>query len=713
MLSTSIKSICWIFLFVTLTTTHLLANEQEKKNQSEFLVSKYQDYRLSNLDSAKHYNQKILDLYKSDIHDSMYIQARINAHSYKYYRHKNYSFIERDLKEIQSLLTEIGNKEVLYNQWLKCYGDMYYHQGNFTRSFYYYSSSLKYFEKNLSEVSYYNSADIYYTLHRIYKEVFNDKENADFYRDQLKYKYEETGYLWFGALYYQIKSYEYSDANDFVNARKAIIKSQKIAYESGALQFILETYTNLLNYYIKCAEYDSALMKMPEIYKLTNSVNETNHAYARFVTIHGHIYDQIGDYANSLKYNKEALRIRRALKDSSAVLSSLINISNDLINLECYNEAELLLDTVFIQIKDLKHYHLYDRYYRIHINVLTKNGHFEEAMNQSMAYVVFKDSLLKYQADQKIDLYRYQSLMDKKTMQMVEKELEYKDQVYLYQMILIFFLILILMLFIRIIYVKRKENKMIKEQQLALKKAKEIAENADRLKSNFLANMSHEIRTPLNAILGFSNILVEHPELEAERQFKFREIITSNSEYLLDLINNILDLSRLEAEGVNLKLRPYSTLQLLEELKNVSEANIKSDSLKIAISNEVSSFPDSIDIDKNKLKQVFLIFISNAIKFTPKGNIVFGIEKVDAQRIYFYVKDTGIGIKESNLEVIFNRFIQKGESQIEEIKHHKGSGLGLAIAKTLIKAMGGEIHVDSIFGEGSTFSFSVLYKADS
>jgi signal transduction histidine kinase/CheY-like chemotaxis protein len=234
-----------------------------------------------------------------------------------------------------------------------------------------------------------------------------------------------------------------------------------------------------------------------------------------------------------------------------------------------------------------------------------------------------------------------------------------------------------------------------------LRRAKLKSEESDRLKSAFLANMSHEIRTPLNAIIGFSSLLGDVNLRLSDRETYFR-IINSNSNQLLHIIEDILDLSRIEAGQMKIFIEVFPVNEVLKDLSDsFSKAKTNPD-VSISLVNGHSNI--MLRTDSSRFKQIISNLISNALKFTKKGHIQIGYEILSEKEITFFVKDTGIGIDEANLDRIFNRF-WKSESENENFQ--SGAGLGLSICKSLSEALGGKIWAESRLHEGSTFYLSL------
>lgn len=244
-----------------------------------------------------------------------------------------------------------------------------------------------------------------------------------------------------------------------------------------------------------------------------------------------------------------------------------------------------------------------------------------------------------------------------------------------------------------------------KKHESELIKAKEKAEESDRLKSAFLANMSHEIRTPMNGIMGFTQLL-KNEMFSKNEQKEYLNIINSKSKQLLQIINNIIDISKLEANQVKVREETFSVHQMLKELYQeyqVEMKEAKKDHIKLNISEE-SLFKDiSIKTDKAKVRQILSNLISNAIKYTEEGNIEIGCIPKD-RKLLFYIQDTGIGISSDKQEIIFHRFRQ---AEDYSTRKYGGTGLGLTISNGLVNLLGGKIWLKSEESEGSCFYFTI------
>ena len=237
-----------------------------------------------------------------------------------------------------------------------------------------------------------------------------------------------------------------------------------------------------------------------------------------------------------------------------------------------------------------------------------------------------------------------------------------------------------------------------KQVELELIQAKEKAEESDRLKSAFLANMSHEIRTPLNAIVGFSSLLAETDE--AELRHVYMSLAQENNELLLNLISDILDISKIEAGMIDIVMGRVDVPQLCREV--IATFSHKKRDSAVELRFDENSPQIVIDADKNRIVQVLSNFLTNALKFTTKGSITLSYSLEDENQVRFCVTDTGKGIPDEQKHEIFNRFV-KLDSFVQ------GAGLGLSICQSLVNRMGGKIGVESREGEGSCFWFTHPY----
>ena len=317
---------------------------------------------------------------------------------------------------------------------------------------------------------------------------------------------------------------------------------------------------------------------------------------------------------------------------------------------------------------------------------LNEQKNYKEAYEAFSDLIQLQDSLEQNHYIQKIN--QFKTEQEAKQNKVLNEQLSTKSH-YLY------FLIFVLLLFVAILTALIIINRKLKHRLLL---TRQKAEHSDRLKNAFLANMNHEIRTPLNAIAGFSQLLVGETDPEMSEQYI--SIIKSNNDLLMNLLNDVLDMSRIESDTITFTYSKVYLPQLINGLCEVAKLQMPS-----AVVMQKDTCPELyISTDKNRLIQVLSNLISNAVKHTSEGSITVGYELCDDKMVHFYVTDTGEGISPELQNKIFARFVQAVEA------HSKGVGLGLALCKGFVEHLGGEIGVESEAGRGSTFWFTLPYN---
>lgn len=264
-----------------------------------------------------------------------------------------------------------------------------------------------------------------------------------------------------------------------------------------------------------------------------------------------------------------------------------------------------------------------------------------------------------------------------------------------------FLIVCILMIFLLI---NRYLNFKIKQRTRQLQIAKEKAEESDRLKTNFIQNISHEIRTPMNSIIGFSELLLKE-DLTLEEQKEYAKIIASNSKELIVSIDNILEIAKLQTEKITIKPEEIDLDALFENIDKKYYQKAKEKNINFVVESKLNKNAGLVLIDKPKLFKILLNLIDNAVKFTNTGSVIIQYDIIDKE-IIICIKDTGIGIKKADQEIIFNIFTQ---SEKEISKNYGGLGLGLSIAKKNADLLGGKISVETLENQGSTFTLTLPF----
>lgn len=243
------------------------------------------------------------------------------------------------------------------------------------------------------------------------------------------------------------------------------------------------------------------------------------------------------------------------------------------------------------------------------------------------------------------------------------------------------------------------------ERTAELNKAKEKAEESDRLKSAFLINISHEIRTPLNGIFGFLQLL-DKVDLNEARKKDFSTMVHSSGQRLLNTINDIIELSTIEAEKSILSFSEVNIMEVMQFHYEFFMPQAEEKLLELIIAEQITGTSAIVQTDKLKLDRIITNLLKNAILFTSQGTIEFG-NYLDNDTIVFYVKDSGIGIPSNRIEAVFDRFVQ---ADLSLSRGHEGAGIGLSIAKAYVEALKGNIWVQSVVDQGSTFFFSIPHR---
>lgn len=267
------------------------------------------------------------------------------------------------------------------------------------------------------------------------------------------------------------------------------------------------------------------------------------------------------------------------------------------------------------------------------------------------------------------------------------------------EIILLSFGVIILLLLVIMIIVSISKTRRLK----TLQRMNEVAEESNQLKNAFIANMTHEIRTPLNAIVGFTNVLAETDNLSRDERMVFMKEINENKDFLVQIINDLLDFSKIESNTMTYSDGEIDVNTLIQEICDAENAHPRPSGIMIEF---VEKLPQCrLMIDRLRFAQVIRNLVKNALKFTEQGSVKIGYRRLSNNNFYFYVADTGCGIDEESRRAIFERFVKMNYNI-------RGTGLGLSITKSIVEHYGGGIGVESKKGEGSTFYFTLPGKIE-
>jgi signal transduction histidine kinase/ActR/RegA family two-component response regulator len=533
--------------------------------------------------------------------------------------------------------------------------------------------------------AYTSAVENYYEALRIYEKL-NDKRGIS------------NEFLNIGLIHMYRK--EYDKADGYFN--KALELAQKIAYSYGMGSAL----NNLGISRQEQRDYRAALLYFEQVLALDNKHGEEADIASTLNNM-GAVYAGLENYNSALNYYFRSADIKVKIKDYQGLANTYNNIGVALYKQKAYAKSESYLTYALkIGIKYGFQQTLVETY-RSFYELRQSQGQHKEALQYYTQYRQLDDSLTTMESNLAIRNLENQYQLDKANseIQLKNNQIKTASQLRLLYIIAISLLLVLCGYFYYSITRVQKLNQLLNRQHDDIIMAKEMAEQANKAKSQFLSVMSHEIRTPLNAIVGIANLLEEEGALP-EHQDNI-SVLKSASQNLLYLINDLLDLNKLEAGKMHIEKAAINVKNIganIQELFAVDAAN-KGIELYYVANQEI---PDQLVGDETKILQTLTNLVSNAIKFTERGKVNLSIQLLNQTTnqvtIRFSVSDTGIGIAADQLANIFQTFTQASP---EINKKYGGTGLGLAISKRLVELMGGTLQVESVMGKGSEFSFEI------
>ncbi|MGM0497160.1 MAG: tetratricopeptide repeat-containing sensor histidine kinase [Bacteroidota bacterium] len=583
-----------------------------------------------------------------------------------------------------------------------------YNQGNYIKAIESYQKALSYHEK-----------------------INNTKGTADCYNN-------------IGLIYWNRENYQ--RAIDYYKT------AQKLYKEVGDKFGVAHCYNNIGIILKNQDKYDSAITSYQNALDIHNKLNN-NEGKASALNNLGHVYFEKNEFQKARSFFEKSLKIKKEIGDRKALASSYgsyaklhytladslqkisqknakyreaitfakeeLRLAKEIGLMKRKKHAYEFLSKAYAGLKDYKLAFKYHKLFKEAEDSLFNNQKMREIENLEAKYQNEKKEL------------EIQNLENENQLKSVKLEKMRMRQILSYSIILILIAFSVFLLIIR--KKLKKKNQTINEQnqtissqykkiqnqkdelekhqnkleQLVdqrtkeLKAAKEKAEESNRLKSAFLANMSHEIRTPMNAIIGFTNMLNHEEVSNKERQTMINHI--SHSGYsLLNLIDNIIDLAKVDASQLNIDYKTTNIQKIINEMYETFQESFALKGIEFNINNDTEENV-YIDIDDYRLKQVFRNLLDNSLKFTKEGCVELGYREMEND-IEFFVKDTGIGISENKQKIVFQRF-----TKIEDDKEklYRGAGLGLSLSKNIVELLGGKIHLESQINKGSCFYITI------
>ncbi|MCF8227541.1 MAG: tetratricopeptide repeat protein [Bacteroidales bacterium] len=558
------------------------------------------------------------------------------------------------------------------------------------------------------------------------------------------------------------------------NYEKALdyyLKALKIEIKLDNLPGLANVYNNIGIVYHDWKQYDKALEYYQKGYDLELKQNNPD-GKASSLNNMAIIYDVKKNYDTALRLYKKALRIQHQNNNPLGEAITSGNIGEFLIERKKYDSAKSYLDRaleIYTKIDNkagigstysqygilftaTRKYQKAIDYFNRSIAILqelkipesqkenykkisdlyNQIGNYEKAFHYLKKYQHLNDSIFSEQMRQKLSALQYDFELEQREseIKLLNKENDMKElaleqqkrrtRLFTIAAIISFsgllLIIIITILLIRQYRHKTAANKLLQEQKykleenrLELIQAKEKAEESDRLKTSFLANMSHEIRTPMNGILGFAELLTSEDTTKSERDY-YINIISENSRQLIQILNDILDISLIETNQLKIQKRSVNLNKLLEEvyvLNKELQKKTEKEYIDFQLHLPESNAMVKAYTDPYRVEQVLNNLLSNAFKFTEQGKVELGMNVLNDE-YEFYVKDTGIGISNEHMSKIFDRFRQLED---HHTRKHGGTGLGLTISKQLAHLLGGDLVVESKTGSGTEFRFTIPYYA--
>ena len=519
----------------------------------------------------------------------------------------------------------------------------------------------------------------------------------------------------------------YDDLSKYYKALEYYSRSLTIKEKLNDKKGMESTLNNIGIIYNKLGKYDKALDYHQRSLKIKTEIGNKKGIAIALYNI-GKVYEEKDNYNDALKYFQQALQYKEEAGDKWGISNTCLSIGSIYLKIKNYSLAFQYIKkgldiAIKIGAKELikDGYEKLSKYYSL-------NKNYEKALEYYELYAIEKDSIFNEKSNKTISELqtKYETEKKEKENEILRKNNEIQgitlsqQRKFSYSLIIIVVLILILLFVVYRRYLtKIRTNKIltIKNQQIKQDRqrieeyadqlliAKEDAEEANKAKSRFLANISHEIRTPMNAVIGFTDLL--NTLITDKKQKLYLESIKSSSKNLLTLINDILDMSKIEAGKMELQYGPVNLKLLFTEIKQIFSLKINQKKLEFLIKVD-NDLPEVLMLSEIRLRQVLFNLIGNSLKFTEKGYVKLSAKKINHDKnenkidLLISVEDTGIGIPLEQQEKIFEAFMQKED---QNIKKYGGTGLGLTISKRLIEIMGGEITLQSEENKGSVFEF--------
>ncbi len=554
----------------------------------------------------------------------------------------------------------------------------------------------------------------YHNIANIYTEQGNYADAMKNYFAALKIL-EEIGDTHHVALTTRNIGYIYSQQGNFPEALKNYLAALKILIQVGDKVYIAETYFSMSGINHKQKNFKEAKKNTIAALKIFRELGDKG-GIARCFDNFGVLDYSQGNYAEATKNFLMVSKMAEEREDKLFMAQTYTTLGEIYIRQNKLNDASRYMNKSISLAKEVGRMETIKDSYEIWAMLDSAQNNFKQALVHYKLYIVYRDSLFNEENTKKLVQSQMQYEFDKKEA-LTKAEQEVKDiaqkaelskqkQQKYYFITGGILLLLIAFILVNRLRFARKTRIQLEEKNKIIAAEKERAEQSEKFKQQFLANMSHEIRSPMNAVMGMTNLLIDkNPRSE---HFHYLDGIKKSSETLLHIINDILDVSKIEAGKIELEHIDFSIHEVVEQVKQMLQHKANESGIQL-ITDINSNVPEVVIGDPVRLNQVLMNLAGNAIKFTEKGSVTVEVAH-GKEGIKFSIIDTGVGIPKDKIQSVFESFTQAHSS---DTRKFGGTGLGLTISKQLVELMGGKLSIESEPGSGSTFSFEINYPAGS